>query len=155
MEQETNRKLDAKLKLLYSTKRITKANDDLGDAMDTDGGENKKSFVSKEVNKEVDRRIATNKKEMRKNCSDGSKNQESMSGANGRKPTSGSKQREQKSRAQLTKRQSYDNGNGNNCWKQLNANNNHSNSRTKQPIQQQQPIRWRAASNLLLTALAK
>ena len=128
VEQEADRKLDAKLKQLYATKRIAKANEDLGDAMDTDGGANMKSFVSKEVNKEVDRRITNNKKAARKNYSDGSKSQESTSIANGRRSKSVSKKREPKSRAQSTKRQSGDDGNSNSNRRHRQNNDHHNNS---------------------------
>ena len=82
---DAEKKLDAKLKALYAKKKIAKANEDLGDAMDADGGANMESFVGKTVDKAVDRRIANQKKEARKNSSDDTKSQTSKSAKNGKR----------------------------------------------------------------------
>ena len=65
-DADSKKKLDAKLKALYDSKKIKKANQDLGDAMDTDGGHNMESFVAKTVDKEVDHMITNKKKEIQK-----------------------------------------------------------------------------------------
>ena len=48
-DADSKKKLDAKLKALYDSKKIKKTNQDLGDAMDIDGGRNMESFVAKTV----------------------------------------------------------------------------------------------------------
>ena len=58
-DADSKKKLNTKLNALYDSKKINKANKDLGDAMYTNGGQNMESFVAKIVDKEVDLRIAS------------------------------------------------------------------------------------------------
>ena len=142
-DADSKKKLDAKLKALYDSKKIKKANQDLGDAMDTDGGRNMESFVAKTVDKEVDRRIANKKKEIRKNSSGAPKNQGQTPTKHGQKPRGNSERKPPRSRSQSQKRHYEDNGYNNNNDQYYNNNNNNQRRRNDDYYHQEDKERGR------------
>jgi len=142
-DADSKKKLDAKLKALYDSKKIKKANQDLGDAMEADGGRNMESFVAKTVDKEVDRRIANKKKEIRKNSSGAPKNQGQTPTKHGQKPRGSSERKPPRSRSQSQKRHYEDNGYNNNNDQYYNNNNNNQRRRNDDYYHQEDEERGR------------
>ena len=99
-KKDMEKKMDAELDLLYSSKEVDRANEDLGNAMEVDEGDAMRSHISKTVDKEVDRRITNRKKAARKNSSDEPTGQGSMSNENGQKRKKKSKKKKRKSKQQ-------------------------------------------------------
>ena len=68
-ECDDRKKLDGELSELYETKAVIDANNNLGDAMETDDGHSMASYVNKAMNRAIDSRISEKKKTARKNSS--------------------------------------------------------------------------------------